>query len=873
MPSRQRAVALRLAHTRVKIRSGAKAWASCDVIPWEAWLARCSAAVRHGPPRELRLLGAAEEWLLWRDAAATACEGLELLAPAQLADALRRSSALMRDWGMRWPGAPTPEASVLLQARQIFSDRCSALRARPVSDWSQALQQQLRAEPVPLVFAGFGAMGEPLALRLRELGATFWPAQTAADSQPPCQFVACADPADELRQAARWCRELLQRDPHARVLVVDPMLARRRALAVQVFEHELHGCGLLDGPAEPLFAIEGGQELAGYAMVAAALGLLELGGGSLEFPALAALLRSPYMGCGTSAQRATLELSLRARNVQRANCASLRALARPHDAADDSALATALEHMSTVMATSAGERESGAGWARRFAALLEAGGWPGAQPLGSEEQQQCERFRELLGEFSMLGGGEPLLTCGQAVELLRALAMRTAYDSATGDTPVTLTSSTDDPLTAYDGIWVAGLGADTWPEPSRADPFVPLAAQRAVSFPAASPQGRLGAAQRAMAAWRRCARQLVYSWPGSDGDVPLLPSSLLAVPRHDESTPPDPTVQPLADVLVTTLRRGAHREPRPLDRARAWPAGRPLIGGTGVLQLQSLCPFRAVAESRLGAVPVPEPTPGLDRRERGRLLHRALELTWGQLGNSRELLRCAGDGASLATLVRTASERALRERLVHRAQPLATALAENETLRVATLVQQLLHQELQRAAAGEFRIAALEESRDCELGGRALRVRMDRLDQLGDGRMVVIDYKSGAAQGFRPLDERPRQAQLLVYALLAGSNVAGVAAVHLLADQIRWRGAVADDSLLPALGRMRAPTAPWPELLAHWRRVIERLVQDFTAGEAAVDPLPGVCRTCSLAALCRVDSGRMQQPDPDSEDAGVGDAA
>jgi hypothetical protein len=110
--------------------------------------------------------------------------------------------------------------------------------------------------------------------------------------------------------------------------------------------------------------------------------------------------------------------------------------------------------------------------------VLEAGGWPRDLPLASAEHQQCERFRELLGEFSLLEAGGDRLGAGQALELLQALATRTAFDAATGDVAVTVTASTDDPLIGYDGIWVAGLSSDAWPLPPRADPFVPLAAQQ-----------------------------------------------------------------------------------------------------------------------------------------------------------------------------------------------------------------------------------------------------------------------------------------------------------------------------------------------------------------------------------------------------------
>jgi probable DNA repair protein len=712
-----------------------------------------------------------------------------------------------------------------------------------------------------LVFAGFANQGPALRARLQELGGTFWPSDSLPPSQTVAQAIACADPTDELRRAALWCREQLERNPQARLLVIDTRLDLRRAQAVQAFEHELHGRALLDQPGAALFGIEGGQQLTEFRIVQAALEVLALSGRGLEFRELSALLRSTYIGCGTLAQRASLELALRERNVASADFARLCELAR-HARSGGAALADALRAIAPFLASVPMRRDHGAGWAREFAGRLQAAGWPGTDSLGSEEQQQCERLQELLGELSTLGGSGALMSFAQALELLRAMAARTSFEPATPDVPVTLTEAIDDPLVAYDGIWVAGLNAESWPAPPRADPFVPIAVQRAAGFQPASAHGQLERAQQAMAAWRRCAGQLMLSWPESDADVPLQPSHLLGVPARARDAA---SIPPRADRLLAALQQQAHRERRPADPALPWPAGQRLSGGVKALQLQALCPFKAVGELRLGALPVAEPVPGLDRRERGQLLHRALELIYRRLKDSRELQRRAND-SSLEALIAEASDQAMREQLDARTETLPGALASNERSRLAALIGKLLDQELVRARSAEFTIAALEESQERELGGLAVRVRMDRLDRLDDGRLIVLDYKSGAAETFRPLDERPRQAQLLAYALLASGAVAGVAAVHLGAEDIRWRGAAAEPALLPALGRLRAPSAPWPELMSHWRRVVDTLMHDFAAGVSTVDPLPGVCRVCQLPAFCRVDARRRNQTDPDAED-------
>jgi len=848
---------LRLAHGRARLAAGSKAWPTPDVLPFEAWLARCAG---EGRPltEDRRRLGLSEEWLLWREAAQQAGAGLELAAPGALAEGLRRSAALARDWGMRWSGEPTQESTVLGRARQGFESRCRTLGAWPTSDWEWSLSQR-GPRATPLVVAGFNDLGPRLAARLRELGAVIVPPPAPDDAAAASALVAGADSADELRRAARWCRERLLRDPGARLLVVDLALERRRPLALQCFEHELLGlAAAAPASGEAPFAIEGGQDLAAHATVAAALGLLRLACGAPEFQELSALLRSPYIGLGGPGVRAALELRLRERNIVRAGCALLGRVARA-DAPDFAAALAALLALADELVA---ERAAPARWGPRFAAVLEAGGWPGAAPLGSTELQQCDRFRTLIGEFAQIESGGARLDAAQALELLEALARRTAFDAATGDVAVTITASIDDPLVAYDGIWVAGLTSEGWPAPTRADPFVPLPAQHAVAYPPASPRGRLEQARRAMACWARAAGELVCSWSCSDGDVPLQPSGLLAAGAAAGATTTN-----VVDELVVALRASGARERRPRDGAPPWPAGVPLVGGTRILELQSACPFRAAAELRLGARSLGEPIPGFDHRERGVLLHQVLDRAWREIGDSRNLRRLAGQEGALETLARKIVGEVLHARLARRDLPVPQSLAENEAQRLSALLVAELRAELARAPEPAWRARKIEEGQEARFAGWALRIRMDRVDALEDGRLVVIDYKSGAAQSFQPLDERPRQAQLLAYALAAGDNVAGIAAVHLTAKGVAWRGATAEPALLPKLGRGSAPGVEWPQLRAHWRRVLERLVDDFSAGRADVDPLPDACETCPLPMLCRIDSTRMLELAAGSEPA------
>src|SRR2546430_10890998 len=63
------------------------------------------------------------------------------------------------------------------------------------------------------------------------------------------------------------------------------------------------------------------------------------------------------------------------------------------------------------------------------------------------------------------------------------------------DPSVTVSPVPSDPVVRYDGIWVAGLHAEAFPQPPQPDPFLPLGAQVASGVPSASATHRLAQAR------------------------------------------------------------------------------------------------------------------------------------------------------------------------------------------------------------------------------------------------------------------------------------------------------------------------------------------------------------------------------------------
>jgi len=148
----------------------------------------------------------------------------------------------------------------------------------------------------------------------------------------------------------------------------------------------------------------------------------------------------------------------------------------------------------------------------------------------------------------------------------------------------------------------------------------------------------------------------------------------------------------------------------------------------------------------------------------------------------------------------------------------------------------------------------LEHSLPLDIAGVRLGVRLDRVDRLADGRLIVIDYKSGAAASFDALADRLRQPQLPAYAVVAGDRTAAVAMLHLGREGLNLRGVADIAGRLTGLRPLKEGQPGWTRLLGRWRAQLAELVHEFLRGHAAVDPQPTACERCHLQVLCRVQS-------------------
>lgn len=858
----RQAFAVRIAWGERQRAHGLAVWPTPDVLPLSSWLARSWArAVAEGQDSRLgTLLTPAQERTLWEQAVTTVSGEGEFLHPHGAARAAMRSWQRMHEWAIDRRALETAASE---ETRTFLAWAAHASKRMRDHEWIDASRALWRCpvgdganEATELMLLGFDV--EPPAIR--ELLARFTASGVTARHTPKrtalttATKVGAANPEAEIHAAACWARRRLERNPADRLLIAIPDLRERRGSVEYMFADVLAPASLLTAPtaAGGWFALEGHTTLDSYAIVATALTSLELAAGRLAYDVVSHWLRAPYllMGVSNAAARARLDLWLRrvaAEALDLPNLISslLRADRNGEHGRFTSALGTFAESLGTR------PRMPGE-WSAAFSHALRVLGWPGERPLDSAEHQSVEKFHAALLELATLDRLVGPLDLAAAARRLRRLLEQTAFQPETGDTPITITSRLVDPVLRYDGIWVCGLHAGAWPEAPRADPFIPWAVQRAAGLPEASAAGTLALAHGTLEAWTACSSEVILTWPRRLDDEDCDASPLLAALPDAAEQLVLPAVRPYASVI----RESARLERLIDETAPSLRVTGRHVADARTLTLQSWCPIRAFAEKRLGATVLEQPQPGIDVRTRGEFLHRVLEKLWSALESSERLQQLSPhERETLLDAVLGAA----RHEVLERARRWSRATMKLESERLRALLQVWLKIEGRRAS---FRIAAVEQKLDLQLAGVPFSLRIDRIDELGDGRRLLIDYKSGQASPRRWYGDRPDDPQIPLYATAVEQAPAALAYALLNAAGCRFEGVSTAPVAIDGLEEV----ADWPRLLIDWRAVIERLASEFAGGHAAVDPKREACATCHLHSFCRIDELRARTAADDDDE-------
>lgn len=864
---------LRAEHDRAQAASGKSVWAPLTALTPGAWLdgviAEALLAGEIPAARAPRLaLSTMQERLLWEEAiAATVSEGENdgtdaLFDREGLAALAAEANDLCEVWNLKPDSQAGEETKRFLEWRRHVRQQCQMhgwLEPARLRAWQiLCLAEGAGRLPTSVAFAGFDRdtpQDEELKRVLAARGVAVSEFVLGGAQPGQTTVVACDDRRAECRAVAAWAAARIARDSGARLGIVVPELGSVREMLVASLDDALHPEALLPANAEQArcYNVSLGAPLARTPVAAVALSLLQVAANlrRCEQTALGELLRGPYWSaCVSEADaRARLDAAMRRHLPPRVGLSRLLNLARRMEKRGPK-LPKTLAHLEALLRAAdeqAGRRFPSA-WAGVFAELLSNAGWPGERALSSREWQAREALRETLEGLASLDAVLGKTSFAEAVrQLARAARERVFQPETVGRANVEVMGPLEAAGLEFDALWVLGMNDGAWPPPPRPNPLLPAVLQRRAKSSNASAEVQLEFARRVQHRLLHAAPEVTFSWARAEGDRQLRPSPLLVGMEEGRA------LQPVVSVVAARVGRGRMES---LDDHRAPPvaAGEKLEGGTALLRAQALCPAWAFYRYRLGAKLLDEAIEGLDAMDRGTLLHRVMEAFWKGRGQAQLLAMSEAERGEAVRAAVTSAFAGFDAERAERAEPLPARFAALERQRLETLLMAWLRLELARPMP--FSVLACEQKAEVEIEGIALALKVDRIDELEDGRRLILDYKTGDPKVKDWEGERIAEPQLPVYATYGGDEPAGVTFAKVRADDCAFVGLGEEGGMIQGVKGVE----DWAATLDAWRAAIATVAREIREGHAAVSfAREEDLKYCEVLPLLRLPEAKSQR--------------
>lgn len=890
LPNARAARQMRAAfHARQRLR-GLAAWEPARVLSWAQWTRSLWDDLVLAGVEQRLLLNAAQEHLLWRQVLADDTVNRSLGSVESLAELAASAWQLAADYNAAEQlreFASSQDSRIFSTWAGTFVARCRESDVLSASLLNAALEEHVHAgvltPPASLELAGYVEVSpsqERLLEAFQERG-TSVRKRVLGDPDGDAAFrvsVTAQNERAELLLAVRWIRGFLEanraKKPGARVALLLPNPAERRAEIEGVFreilapELQAVDADLSSTPWE----FSSGAALASTAMIADAIAMIRWTQGAMHRERVSSLLLSPYFG-NLAASEDTRDAAARFDDhwlrrmpllrpeIEIVDVIALASQAEVSSEANDKrkALQWLREVRALVLRHGDTQRPRGyAEWMELVRGVLSAANWPGGRELSAAEFEARRAWESVLDMVSTLDFAGRRVPFATALQTLELQARDASLTSPSTGAPVMVMSLAEAEGSFFDAAVLISANDVTWPAVERVHPFLSWTLQRTLKMPGSDPTLTASRSRATIEAVLACSGPVMFTHAKEDSNGALRPSPILNAlgVRPADAAELDLYAYSEAETRYETVVDEGELPPLP---------SREVTGGASVLKLQAACGFLAFAELRLRARAPESGDLGLDAGESGSLLHRALQAFWRET-KTQEILRSMS-AAERDEAVMRAVEAAFTGKLQARNE-WDRAYLRIQRQRLRSLLWQWLPYELSR---GPFTVSDVERRELVDVGPLTLDVRVDRIDSVPGG-VLLVDYKTGSEVGVKQwAGARPDDPQLPLYAQLAESEeLKGVAFGRLRAGRhMSWVGYQAEEGILPS-SRSKANIKDLAALAAEWRGTLDQLAQDFAEGNAEVSPksFEKNCMRCAQRLLCRVDPTTLGEGSGGEEEEG-----
>jgi ATP-dependent helicase/nuclease subunit B len=867
--SARAARALQGAFHRRRRSEGLAAWATPNILDWETFIRNAWEDLSHDGRV---VLNSIQEQALWEKI----IHSEHHLPTALTASVHRLASLAMEAHGLLCSYSPKhlrdaarvgwdQDAGAFGKWLSGFDDVCRR------SDFLSPGRLPLLLKPIlesgsssrpPLLVAGF----DRLLPVQRELLDTWgdWLSLTENEPAVESRFYAALDNQSELEACAYWGSRQLEENPTRRLLVITQDISVRRGEIERAFLR------FRKSESAPLFEFSLGIPLTLVAIARGAHLLLRWLDGLLEESEVDWLLSSGL--AADPSETAALEAcmrALRSQGLQRTRWTVQSFVDQPRISATlptqwAQRMIAGQRRLKEIGSTPKSPLE----WADTVPSLLDGIAGASERTRKSAEFQAYRRWQQALDTAGSLGFDGRRVDWSVFLSDLGRAMEDTLFAPESLDAPIQIAGPVESAGLMADAVWFLGVDEGSWPAAGSMHPLIPSPIQREAGMPHSAPLRDWELSAAITKRLTSSAQVIHFSFAKQKEGTETRPSRLVAqFAGSPVELPPSMAAPPLekpTNVKFTDFSRIPFKQVS-------------VLGGSSVLTEQSQCPFKAFAIARLGARDWEPAEVGLTAAQRGQLLHAVLHGVWGGppegLRSFSELL----SHKDLNGFVREHVRRVLKHEVPDSARDrMPRQYLELEEKRLVRVVTEWLAYEADRIP---FTVAETEAQRTAEIAGLTVSLRLDRVDRLQDGSLLVIDYKTGDVSPKIWDLPRPDDVQLPLYAGFGiDDDLGGLVFAKVRIGNQEFAGRV-DDANANLFSGLKNSSAlvkdpMTAEQLIAWREYIEQLARDFLAGRAEVDPrdYPKTCEYCGLQGVCRIRESENQdllapENDADSEDA------
>lgn len=842
------------------------------VLPWRAWTTRLWHQMVLDGRDERVLLQPLQEKLLWEqilDSDPDVEKTDALLGLCQSASSLLSSFAAATT-GPEWQGAANADVSRFARWRRVFQQHCDRERLLPSADLELALAAHAATLPVDSIalcgLAGLTRAQEKLLAVLANSGSTIVETGASASSAAAI-LLQCEDDPAELHALGEHLARLLGSDLRPSIAVIVPDLSSVRDRIERTLREHLPSSSAADtfvSERRPLWEFSTGRPLASFGVIADALHLLAWTVRDLQAEEASLVVRSRHFSWPVNAESAaSLDAALLRRKPHLSGTWSARAVARLFESSNP-AMASVLTDRTRGWSGLRHSSSTFTGSAERARRVLRDFDWLRSGDRSSVEFQAVKRFESLLDDLAALN----VVSADQVawpdfVRRLTAAARATSFAPENTGAPIQILTPDESTGIEADEVWFLHADEDRWTSHAAVHPLLPIALQRHYGMPGTQPALDEQRHREQTSRLAGIAPAITFSFAQrSDSGEQRPAAAVAALPsiQHVTATDSGHLRQIQASAALQTFEDGDLIPVRLHDNMAA------ISGGVSTLQSQAACAFRAFAERRLGSATLDSRDLGMDARDRGSLLHNALQIFWDSTKTSSNLQALIREDRLLEQIYRSVdlALRAERDPADHWSE----AYLEIQRTRLEGLLLRWLKMEAKRPP---FEVAHLERSVDVTVAGLPLKVRVDRVDRVtlpGIGTAhVIVDYKTGDPSARKWEGERPDEPQLPLYATSAMTELADTTETPVAAIAF---GVVRAGDKLSFVSEPRksawlvqdpkANPSTLESELESWRHTLESLAYEFSSGIARVGPkeYPSTCRYCEQRLLCRLNPALLE---------------